>query len=269
MIPFKPAVSPPAEPTKPAWWLPFSDDKLLVKEEGEQSALLTLAHQNPTIPTQFDNYLGQLHHQDTFTTTLPADYTPPDGFRLSGLRGLFGRLPTDQFWLAVRAHQITAWDRNHQFCGRCSTPMHKKETDRSKLCPQCGLTTYPRISPAIIVAITRGDEILLARSTRSRHGIYSVLAGFVEPGETLEQCVHREVFEEVGLYIKDVTYFGSQPWPFPDSLMLGFTATYKSGEIVLQDDEISTAGWFPRDALPPIPPSISIARRLIDAFVNS
>jgi len=160
------------------------------------------------------------------------------------------------------------WDRTHQFCGRCGAPMEAKATERAKLCPRCGLHHFPRLAPAVIVLVERGHALLLARSRHFTQGMYSVIAGFVEPGETLEEAVVREVREETGISIRDIKYFGSQPWPFPHSLMIGFTAAYESGEIVLEDSEIEDAGWFTRDNLPPLPGKISIARRLIDGFLE-
>jgi NAD+ diphosphatase len=185
-----------------------------------------------------------------------------------GLRRLYGRLEEDLFWVAARAVQIVEWDRTNQFCGQCGTPLKTKVTERAKECPQCGLLHFPRLSPAIIVLVQRGQELLLARSRHFLPGMYSVLAGFVEPGESLEEAVVREVKEEVGLAIKDIRYFGSQNWPFPHSLMIGFTATYAGGEISLNDEEIETADWFTVDTLPPIPGKISIARKLIDWFLE-
>jgi NAD+ diphosphatase len=146
--------------------------------------------------------------------------------------------------------------------------MELQEIERAKKCPNCGLLHFPRLAPAIIVAIERGDRLLMARSRRFTTGMYSVLAGFVEPGESLEETVAREVKEEVGISLKDIKYFGSQPWPFPHSLMIGFTATYASGEIVMDDSEIEDAGWFTVDSLPPLPGKISIARKLIDGFIE-
>jgi NAD+ diphosphatase len=185
-----------------------------------------------------------------------------------GLRQVYGRLDEDLFWLATRAVQIVDWDRTHQFCGRCGAPMEAKATERAKLCPRCGLHHFPRLAPAIIVLVERGHALLLARSRHFTKGMYSVIAGFVEPGETLEEAVAREVREEIGISIKEIRYFGSQPWPFPHSLMIGFTATYAGGEIVLDDPEIEDAAWFTRDNLPPLPGKISIARKLIDWFLE-
>ena len=177
------------------------------------------------------------------------------------------------FSLAGRAVQIVNWDRTHQYCGQCGTPTETVSFERAKECPNCKLTSYPRLSPAIIIAVTRcmGDEkrILLARNHRFPPGRYSVVAGFVEPGESLEDTARREVFEEVGIRIQNIRYFDSQPWPFPNSLMLGFTAEYESGDFVLEEEEIADAQWFAADDLPRLPPKISIARRLIDAFVSA
>ena len=148
----------------------------------------------------------------------------------------------------------------------CSSDLAPSE--RAQVCPQCGLTAFPRLSPAIIVCIRRGEQILLARNHRFPPGRFSVLAGFVEPGETLEEAVAREVREEVGIRVRDIRYFGSQPWPFPNSLMLGFTAEYAEGELVVDESELAEAHWFTRDNLPDLPPPISIARRLIEDFLE-
>jgi len=145
--------------------------------------------------------------------------------------------------------------------------IENEKTERAKECPQCGLLHFPRLAPAIIVLVERDQEFLLARSRHFLPGMYSVLAGFVEPGESLEEAVVREVKEEVGVDIKDIKYFGSQPWPFPHSLMIGFTATYAGGEISLNDSEIEDAGWFTVNNLPRIPGKISIARKLIDGYL--
>jgi len=181
------------------------------------------------------------------------------------VRGLFGLGGAEAFALAARASQLLDWQKNHRYCGRCGTPMVRKPTEFAMACPSCSLLNYPRISPAVMVLIERGDELLLARSPHFREGMFSALAGFVEAGETLEQCAHREVREEVGVAITNLRYFRSQPWPFPDSLMIAFFADYVSGDITPDPSEIEAAGWFPRSALPPLPDPVSIARQLIDA----
>jgi len=174
----------------------------------------------------------------------------------------------DAFNLLVRAHQVINWDKNHRYCGRCGAPTKKNDTGFEKQCPSCHLLFYPRISPSIIVRICRDNEILLARKADFLPNVYGLIAGFVEVGESLEETVHREVYEEVGLQVKNIQYFDSQPWPFPDSLMIAFTADYESGEITLRDGELETAGWYRADNLPGLPStSISVSRTLIDDFV--
>ena len=185
------------------------------------------------------------------------------------LVGIFSMINSDMLHIAFYAIQIVAWDRDFQFCGRCGLRTTNMENDRAKICRACNLISYPRQSPAIIVAITRGDKLLLARLKRFKPSeMYSVLAGFVDPGESFEECIRREIREEVNIEVKNIQYFSSQPWPFPDSLMAGFTAEYKSGEISIDNDELVEAGWFSVSELPRIPGKISIARQLIDWVTN-
>ncbi len=219
------------------------------------------------MPFGDQHYLGQLDGHSCYAVDLPEGTVAPEGMAFEGLRKVYGRLDEDLFWLAARAVQVAEWDRTHCFCGRCGIPLRLRETERAKECPQCGLLHFPRLAPAVIVLVERGHELLMARSRHFAPGVYSVLAGFVEPGETLEEAVEREVLEEVGIRIKDIRYFGSQPWPFPHSLMIGFTATYAGGEIAINDEEIEDAGWFTADNLPGQPGKISIARRLIEGFL--
>lgn len=214
------------------------------------------------------HHIGSLDGEPVIAWEVPLDTEPPAGMHFSDLRSLYAQVPENLWEAAGRAVQIIDWDRNHRFCGRCGSPTEILNGERARACPKCGWRAYPRLSPAVIMAICRDDEILLGRSRRFTSGYHSVLAGFVEPGESLEGAVRREVREEVGLEIDDIRYFGSQPWPFPNSLMIGFTAQYASGEIVYQDDEILTADWFNVHNLPPIPGKISISRALIDWFID-
>lgn len=184
---------------------------------------------------------------------------------LRPVRSLFASAGPEIFALAGRGTQLIDWEKNHRFCGHCGTPTVMKKTEFGLECPACRLVSYPRISPAVMVLIERGDELMLARSPHFRPGVFSALAGFVEPGETLEQCAVREVREEVGLEIDNLRYFTSQSWPFPNSLMIAFFADYAGGDITPDPSEIEAAGWFARDALPPLPDHVSIARQLIDA----
>jgi NAD+ diphosphatase len=192
---------------------------------------------------------------------------PVEGFELQDLRMLHGTLGEQRWAIAGRAVQLVEWDHTHKFCGRCATPTEESPGERARRCPRCGLLAFPRLAPAIITLVTRDDTALLAQGAAFGIAMYSCLAGFVEPGETLEECVAREVFEEVGILVRDVRYQGSQPWPFPHSLMLGFRAEWESGELDLDPVEIADAGWYRADKLPMIPPGVSIARRLIDAWV--
>ena len=185
----------------------------------------------------------------------------------SGLRELFGKIDNMMVDLAGRAIQVCAWNRNHRFCGKCGAKTQRHERERAMVCSRCGIHAYPRLSPSIIVLIHRGEEILLARNHRFPEGMYSTLAGFVEPGESIEQTLVREVAEEVGVKVKNLQYLGSQPWPFPNSLMLGFHAEYDSGEIVVQEEEIADARWFRYDDLPDIPGSMAISRWLIEDYL--
>ncbi|PKL59851.1 MAG: NAD(+) diphosphatase, partial [Methanomicrobiales archaeon HGW-Methanomicrobiales-4] len=183
------------------------------------------------------------------------------------LRTIGALLSRDTLGILGRAIQLVRFDLITSFCGRCGVENRMKEDEFAKICPFCGLITFPRLSPAIIVRITDGDRILLARSPQFPSGMYSVIAGFVEPGESLEATIHREVFEEVGVRVSDLRYFGSQPWPFPDSLMIGFTARYLSGEIRCDGVEIEDARWFTRDHMPDLPGPLSISRALIEDFL--
>jgi NAD+ diphosphatase len=262
-------IVPPEERSEPAWWFAFQESKLLVYQESSGVNLPCIVDfVELGLKTLREHYLGRFDNRPCYAVEVVEGTTPPVGMTFEGLRQVYGRLDEDLFWIAARAVQIVDWDRTHQFCGRCGARLRTKTIERAKECPQCGLLHFPRLAPAIIVLVERGNKLLLARSRHFMPGMYSVLAGFVEPGESLEEAVVREVKEEVGVDIKDIRYFGSQPWPFPHSLMIGFTATYTSGEISLHDEEIEDAGWFTVDNLPRIPGKISIARKLIDWFVD-
>ncbi len=213
-------------------------------------------------------YLGKLGQSACYAGSVEDGVAAAEGFAWYGLRALFSVLSDAELALAGRALQLVEWDLTHRFCGRCAAPTRLHTTDRSRECPECGLVAYPRMAPAVMALVRRDPRrVLLARSGRFPSGMHSALAGFVEPGETLEQTVEREVHEEVGVQVTNLRYFASQPWPFPHSLMIAFVADWASGEIRIDGEEIASAEWFDVDALPQLPPRISIARRLIDAVV--
>ncbi|MFP5440589.1 MAG: NAD(+) diphosphatase, partial [Gammaproteobacteria bacterium] len=167
-----------------------------------------------------------------------------------------------------RARQVLDWAADHRFCSRCGSTAQAHDSDRATVCTACGYTQYPRLAPCVIVLVTRGDEVLLARSPRFPPGVFSTLAGFIEAGENVEEALAREVQEEVGVTIARPRYIGSQSWPFPNSLMLGFHAEWAGGEIAVDGEEIVEAQWFSLDALPLVPPRGSISRQLLDAYVR-
>jgi NAD+ diphosphatase len=174
-----------------------------------------------------------------------------------------------EFSVIGRASQVLQWSSDHRFCGRCGAPTQLHARDMARVCGACGHQSFARLAPCIIVLVHDGDRVLLARGRQFPEGMFSTLAGFVEPGETLEQAVAREVCEEVGVRVADIRYIESQDWPFPHQLMVGFWARYDGGEIVLDPAEIAEAAWWPVDALPKIPPTQSISARLIRRYVTS
>ncbi|HXZ54224.1 MAG TPA: NAD(+) diphosphatase [Burkholderiales bacterium] len=268
---YAPAIQPPAEAPERSLWFIFRGAELLVTAPPSVE-LPRCRHPNilGIMPrrTQYLGVLGELH---CFTAEIAAGDAAPEGWVWQGLRALFAALDDAQFALAGRALQLVDWDRSHQYCGACGAATAPRTSERSRECPACGLVAYPRLAPAVMALVRRGRELLLARSPRFAKGVYSALAGFVEPGETLEQCLEREVHEEVGIRVRDVRYFASQPWPFPHSLMIAFFADYDSGEILIDGAEIEDARWFDIENfenLPRLPARISIARKLIDAAIG-
>ncbi len=262
---FVPAHDAPARPRDTALLFAARGLDLLVAErEGavhiptgaELSALAAEAH-----------FLGTLGDVDCYAAAFPKDTEPPAGMRLVPARNLYNRVDESLFGVAGRALAIAEWDTTHRFCGRDGQPTVLVPGERARRCPTCRTPYYPRISPAVIVLVTRGDSMLLARNANFPGAFFSTLAGFVDVGESLEETVVREVKEEVGVELKNLRYFGSQPWPFGRSLMLGFTAEYAGGDLQVDGQEIAEAGWFTPDNLPQLPPRMSIARQLIDTFL--
>jgi NAD+ diphosphatase len=246
----------------------FYKNELLVKSKDNIT----------TIPTFIDlknldlsdvQYIGSLNGLNCFCGKLTKESIIPSGMYFSNLKALAPQLSEDMFWVGGRAIQIVNFYTDHKYCGRCGTVTHVIVDEIAMMCPNCNFVNYPRISPAIIVAVVKEGTLLLAHNNGFPKDLYSVVAGFVEAGESFEECVVREVYEETGITVKNIKYFGNQPWPFPNSLMIGFTAEYASGEIKVDGKEIGNANFYSSSNMPLIPDSISIARKLINWFTDN
>lgn len=253
----------------PAYWFIFCRDAFLA-EETQDSLRIPFFTDIRNLKLQLENveYIGSMDGKDCYAAGIEEIKTLP-GYSFHKLLPAFGRMDEAWFWITGRAFHLLGWSKRTRFCSVCGSRMSAATEERAKHCTGCSSRVYPRISPAVIVAITRDDKILLARSSRFTSSMQSVIAGFVEPGETLEDCVRREVKEEVGIEVKNIRYFSSQPWPFPDSLMISFIAEYSSGTLTIDNNEILEAGWYGTQELPEIPSKASVARKLIDWFLSS
>jgi NAD+ diphosphatase len=265
MAEYIPAVTPPEELAEPVLWLAFRKSEIVVVNGAELPAMpLCASLAEHGIAAVRSEYLGRYDGRHCFAAQLDEAQALPAGWAALGLRDLFGMVETTLAALSGRAYQVLEWDRNHRFCSRCGARTERRATEHARACPACRYTTYPPVSPAIMALVTHRGKLLLARKPAFPPGRYSALAGFVEPGETLEDTVARETREEVGVEVKNIRYFGSQPWPFPHSLMIAFTAEYAGGAVRPDGVEIEEARWFEPGDLPKLPPPISISRRLID-----
>jgi len=253
------------------YWFLFFRDRLVVAETGGgdftiprlDGDLRDPALRELTERTRRVVYFGRLDEVDCYAGDLSSDEGLPAGYSATALRPLYGKIPVDIMRPARFAGHLLHWDRSTRYCGTCGGPNDDKADERAKTCPACGALAFPRLSPAVIVAILDGEKILLAHNKRFSAPIYSLIAGFVEMGETLEECVAGEVGEEEGVRVTNIRYFGSQPWPFPDSLMIGFVADYAGGDIRVDGTELHDAKWFSPPDLPNLPASDSIARKII------
>jgi NAD+ diphosphatase len=256
---FAPLLSPPGPPDRPS---------LIVSVRGVAIALSEADGGFDEIETEA-LFVGTVDGQHCWAVDLdtePLGFDPPETF--TNLMSLYGDVGEPTWIAAGRAVQLIEWARCHRYCGRCATPTEESPGERARRCPRCGLLAFPRLAPAVITLVERDDgRALLARNARWTTGMYSCLAGFVEPGETLEEAVEREIHEEVGIDVDQLSYRRSQPWPFPHSLMLGFNARYAGGELECDGAEIAEARWFAPDDLPDLPGRISIARWLIDDWI--
>ena len=262
---FEPALSRSDDPQDEDHLLLFVGNALIVPS-GADVRLPTRAELASLVPAE-TVHVGALAGQSVETTSIDAETPLPGGWTSETLRPLHGSLSETEWAVAGRAFQLAEWDRSHRFCGVCGTPTARLADERARACPQCAHRAYPRHSPAVIMRITRGDEVLLGRSSHFPPDMYSTLAGFVDVGESAESAVRREVREEAGIEITEPQWFGSQSWAFPHSLMLGFTAEWASGKVVPDLTELEDVQWFTRERLPVLPPPASIARRLLDAWL--
>lgn len=249
-------------------WFVFHKSDILLTKHDDGTFSVPLCEEPPTHIS--DNVtihiIEPLDGTEVRTYTIDTPVNDSENYEMCGLRASFHKLPIDLYQKAGKCEEIIYWDNNTRYCGVCGGEM-KLHTDISKVCTKCGKEVWPQLATAIIVLVHKGDEVLLVHARNFRGNYYGLVAGFVETGETLEQAVEREVMEETGLSIKNIRYFGSQPWPYPCGLMIGFYAEYAGGEIKLQLSELESGGWYNKNNMPPIPDKMSIARKLIDNWL--
>ena len=246
----------------------FCKDELLLQPEADGTLTVPCQEELPTEVKPWTHIMDITPMTDgTPVVTYRLD-TPSANLTSIPLRQSYYKLPRELYLKAGKCQELLYWDQNTRFCGVCGGTM-RMDTDISKKCTECGKEIWPQLATAVIVLIHRGDEVLLVRAKNFRTDHYGLVAGFVETGETLEEAVAREAMEETGVTITNIRYFASQPWPYPCGLMVGFHADYVSGEIHLQQSEIAKGGWFRRDNLPVIPEKLSIARMLLDDWLEN
>ena len=252
-----------------AYWFVFCRGDVLLELCADGTHTIP-SGEEPPVSVAADAHILNVSPMDdgTAVKALAIAEAPDDArYEMCGLRQSFYKLSLPLYLKAGKAQELLYWDRNTRFCGVCGTPM-EMDTDISKRCSNCGKTVWPQLATAIIVLINRGDDLLLVHARNFKTDFYGCIAGFVETGESLEEAVRREVMEETQLKIKNLRYFKSQPWPYPCGLMVGFFAEYESGELKLQDEELSRGGWFNKNSLPTIPEKLSLARMLIDDWLE-
>ncbi len=250
------------------YWFIVSNDSL-VTDAATQSPILTITQIQPIKEfLKHQHFLGNINNTDIYCAELTHIEAMPTPLSTLPLRKALDIISDEWYITAVKAHGIINWDKNHQFCGRCGNPTKHDSHLFERICIACGQVFYPRISPSVVGLIYRGNQILMARSPHFTKGAYGLIAGFVEPGESAEAALHREIAEEVSISIKQPHYFGSQAWPFPDSLMLAYIAEYSHGDIVIDGKEIECADWYDFDKLPGRPSTrSSLSSKLIDYFI--
>lgn len=258
----------PEKVPRTAWWVLVREEEIALRPGPSPSVVVLGNPARDKISLQDRIYLGHRGAVPCYAGILGPGSQAPGDWQFMRVRDLFVMIPHEELAIAAFAVRMIDFDQKTRFCGRCGRETRPLKAERAKQCGTCGLITYPRLSPAIIVLVQRGDRILLARSPRFPPGMFGLIAGFVGPGENLEHALVREVKEETGIAVKNIRYFGSEPWPFPDSLMVGFTADFAGGELVIDNNEIESAFWFDREHLPRIPEKLSISRALIDWWLE-
>jgi NAD+ diphosphatase len=261
---FLPSSSPHGEAPGAAWLYFRGNDVLLDCDDDAGGGALNVSPQALSISPARTVFVGTLDDRPCFAAEVDAGALPDA--RFVSLRSALMALGADHLAVLSAAAELLHFEQTHRFCGRCGRALVDAAADRAKHCSACRVDYYPRIAPAVIVLVHDGPRLLLTHV--GNRPFWALVAGFLEPGETLEQCAAREVLEETGIAVDELRYFGSQPWPFPSQVMVAFTARYAGGEIVVDRKELDEAAWFSIDALPPVPPPLSIARRLIDARVS-
>lgn len=247
------------------YWFIFFNDQLLLQRKGET---YTIPYSiNPPVPVKNVLEVSLLEDMPACTASVDTPLEETAEYLPMGLRASYDYLDPILHKIAGKAYELIYWDQHSRFCPSCGTKT-VMQTTISKQCPNCKYEIYPVVSPAILVLIRKGDAILLVHARNFRGSFYGLVAGFLETGETLEECVRREVMEETGLEINNITYFGNQPWPYPSNLMVGFIADYVSGTIRLQDEELSEGAFFTKDNLPELPRKLSLARKMIDWWLE-
>jgi len=243
-------------------WFIFHKSSLLLQRVPHGIRVLPRVEKPPVHPEGALHQLGRYRNQPcvAYATSQTPD---PNGWDLPDLRTAYDLIELDLHPFANKGFELIYWDRQSQYCSACGTPTHMS-TDISKSCPACNREIFPTLTPAVLAMVRKGDSILLARAHSFREPFYSILSGYLDQGESLEECVCREVFEETGITVRNVTYFGSQSWPFPSNLMIGFVADYESGELQLQEKELESGAFYTRDNLPRLPGRFSLSRRMID-----
>lgn len=254
-----------------AYWFLFNSHKMLVELTCNNQINIPFSKnlEELNISPESSHYLGTFNGHPCYSGELENGTDTSEGMVFEDLRSLYGRIDEDTYLLAGRASQIVNWNRTHQFCGQCGALTVTKDDEMAKICPECGFISFTRLSPAVITAIIKDGKLLMALHTRTPGDMYGLIAGFVEPGETLTEAVQRETMEEVGLKVNNIKFFSSQPWPYPNSLMIAFTADYESGEIEVDGKEIIDAHWFSADELPRVPSKMSIAGELIEWYLEN